>query len=126
MFTLNMNDTELIFVYNATSGVFAGLKDLIHKSVSPKTYGCNLCGLTYRGASMKQEWKSFIDTFPFNAEFLHKDEFVKQYPKYAMTFYPVVFKREGDQLSEVITTNEINQQHTLEALKKLITKKLID
>jgi len=114
---------ELIFVYNANSGVFAGLKDLIHKSVSPKTYGCNLCGLTYGGASMKQEWREFLDSLPVKVIFLHKDEFAKQYPRYAMTTYPVVFKKENGILKEFIYTDEINHQKTLDALQKLVRDK---
>lgn len=115
---------ELIFIYNATSGIFAGLKDLIHKSVSPKTYGCNLCSLTYKGTSVKQEWKEFIESLPIKATFLHKDEFVKLYPRYALTIYPVVFKKQGGILKEFISANEINQQKTLDRLQKLVKDKL--
>lgn len=115
---------ELIFVYNATSGIFSGIKDLIHKSVSPKTYGCNLCGLTYTGASMKQEWGKFIESLPIKVTFLHKDEFIKQYPKYALTTYPVVFKKQDSLLKEFISVNEINQQKSLEDLKQLVQNKI--
>ncbi|MBI2031036.1 MAG: hypothetical protein HYT08_00275 [Candidatus Levybacteria bacterium] len=115
---------ELIFVYNADSGFFNSIKDLIHKSVSPKTYGCNLCGLTFSGASMKQEWREFLDSLPIRATFLHKDEFTKQYPKYAMITYPVVFKKENGILKGFIYTDEINQQKTLETLQKLVRDKM--
>lgn len=119
-----MTDTELIFVYNANSGVFAGIKDLIHKSVSLKTYGCNLCVLTYSGVSMKQEWKDFIESLPIEATFLHKDEFAKLYPRYTMTAYPVSFKKEDGVLKEFISTDEINKQKSLERLKQLVKEKI--
>lgn len=114
------DDRELIFIYNADSGIFQGIKDLIHKSVSPKTYGCNLCGLTYSGAYMRQEWKKFINSLPVKTTFLHKDEFAKLYPKLAMTTYPVVFKKDGGILKEFLSTNQINKQNTLEGLKTLV------
>lgn len=85
---------ELIFVYNANLGVFNSIRDLLHKSVSPKTYGCNLCGLTYSSISQKDEWKTFINKLPLKAVFFYKNEFIKQYPRYAMTTYPVVGKKE--------------------------------
>jgi len=118
------NNTQLIFVYNATSGIFAGIKDLVHKSVSPKTYGCNLCGLTYSGVSMKGEWKDFVASLPIKTTFLHKDEFAKKYPQYSMTFYPSVFLKEDTTLREIISAEEINKQHDLEELKQLVNSKL--
>lgn len=111
---------EIIFVYNANSSIFSQLGDLVHKTISPKTYGCNLCGLTYSGINQKNEWKTFINTLPIKAEFLHKDEFRKKYPKYAMTFYPAVFKKENGVLSEFISVDEINKQKTLVGLEKLV------
>ena len=111
---------QLVFVYNADSGIFSGIKDLVHKSVSPKTYGCNLCGLTYGGISMKQEWKEFIKNLPIKVAFLHKDEFIKTHPQLASVSFPVVFKKEGETLKEFISSDEINKQKSLEDLKKLV------
>lgn len=111
---------ELVFVYNADSGIFSGIKDLVHKSVSPKTYECNLCGLTYGGISMKQDWKEFVENLPIKVAFLHKDEFIKKYPQLASVSFPVVFKKEGKTLEEFISSDEINKQKSLEDLKKLI------
>ena len=41
---LNQN---LVVVYNAKSGGLNAVLDYVHKMVSPKTYNCNLCKLTY-------------------------------------------------------------------------------
>jgi len=115
---------ELVFVYNADSGIFSGIKDLVHKSVSPKTYGCNLCGLTFGGISMKQEWKEFIKNLPIKVAFLHMDKFIKTYPQLASVSFPVVFKKEGKTLKEFISPDEINKQKSLEDLKKLVNTAL--
>jgi hypothetical protein len=48
---------KLIFVYNADSGILNAIKDLIHKNVSPETYPCSLCAVTYDNLGMKREWK---------------------------------------------------------------------
>ncbi len=120
-----MNDKNaIIFVYNADSGVFAGIKDLVHKSVSPKTYGCNLCGLTYGGVSMKQDWKEFIKSLPVKVTFFHKDEFTKLYPQYTTVTYPMAFKKTGRVLREFISTDEINKQKSLEQLMQLVKEKI--
>lgn len=117
-------NTKLIFVYNAQSNVFAQVGDLIHKTISPKTYQCRLCGLTYSGISVKGSWKDFINSLPIKSEFLHKDEFIKRYPQLTETTLPVVFRMEGDNLSVFVSTEEINKQNSLEELEDLIRKKL--
>lgn len=51
---------ELIFVYNADSSHLDKIKDLVYKSISPKTYGCRLCSLTFGALNEKQPWSKFI------------------------------------------------------------------
>ena len=48
------NKPILIFVYNANGGFFNGFSDYIHKLVSPKTYECSLCAITYDNLGMKK------------------------------------------------------------------------
>jgi len=38
---------ELILVNNAKNGVFNKAIDFAHKIVSPQTYECSLCSITY-------------------------------------------------------------------------------
>ncbi|MCF7977351.1 hypothetical protein U5801_08255 [Lamprobacter modestohalophilus] len=42
-----MSRDELIFVYNADTGLFNQLADAAHKAFSADTYACNLCRVTY-------------------------------------------------------------------------------
>lgn len=49
----------------------------MHKVFPPKTYACNLCGITYGALSVKKEWAQFIEKLPLETEFLHRDEFQK-------------------------------------------------
>lgn len=117
-------DLRLFFVYNANSGVFSGIKDLIDKSISPKTYGCRLCSLTYSGVNMKSEWKEFVNSQPVKADFFHKDEFLNQYPDKQNTTLPAVFIKRDDSLTEIISTQEINQANSMEVLKNLVQTKV--
>lgn len=117
-------DQKLLFVYNADSSLFNQVGDLIHKTISPKTYQCNLCGLTYSGISMKNDWKDFINSLPIKAKFLHKDEFFKQFPKMYYATFPTAFLKQGGNMLELISTQEINQAKNLEDLKKLVLAKI--
>jgi len=118
-------DLSLLFVYNASSGIFSGVKDILHKSVSPKTYRCNLCGLTYFGTSMKYEWKNFVNSLPIKAEFLHKDEFLKKFPSLQNTTFPIAFVlQHGNLVNKLISTQEINQANNLVELKALVQTKI--
>jgi len=52
--------SKLIFVYNADSGLLNAMKDWAHKIVSPETYPCSLCALTYDNLGMRRPWREFI------------------------------------------------------------------
>jgi hypothetical protein len=116
-----MND-ELIFVYNANSSLFSTVTDFAHKILSPSTYQCQLCALTYGNFGMKQEWKSFIEGLSLTTSFLHKDEFEKKYETKAAL--PAIFLSKEESVEELITKHEIENCQSLIGLKNLITAKI--
>ena len=50
---------KLLFVYNANSGKLSALLDGLHKMVSPSTYDCNLCAMTFGHFLEDPTWKEF-------------------------------------------------------------------
>ncbi len=114
--------TTLLFVYNADSGLFNTLTDIAHKIFAPETYECNLCAITYGNFTVRAEWKEFLETLPCELEFLHRDEFARQYG--LATPLPAVFRRDGDRLEPFIAAAEINACTTMDDLKRLITERL--
>ena len=70
---------DLIFVYNADSGLVAMLGDITHRIVSPQTYPCKLCALTYSVNGMSRDWKNFVGALGRRVIFLHRDELQKLY-----------------------------------------------
>ena len=64
----------LIFVYNAKSGTLNAAIDYFHKIVSPETYDCNLCILTYDNFGKKKEWKAFLNNLEVPIQFLYADD----------------------------------------------------
>ena len=104
---------KLIFVYNADSGLMNTLMDIGHKAISPQTYECNLCGLTFGLFTEHQQWKEFRKASDKDMEFLHRDEFEQ---KYGRQFeYPVILKQDED-LKVAISKAELNKIKTLDEL----------
>jgi len=113
---------ELIFVYNANSGKINAMKDYFHKVVSPKTYDCNLCALTYDVLGMKSEWKRAIEKTGLTTKFLHKDELVK---KYSLDYeLPAILLNEEDKIRILLCAKEINKTNNLNELIRLLNKKI--
>lgn len=69
-----MIKTEVVFIYNARSGWGNALMDSIHKVVSPATYSCALCQLTYGLVGERSSWRDFILSLPMQVRFVHLDE----------------------------------------------------
>ncbi len=104
---------KLIFVYNADSGLMNTLLDIGHKALSPQTYQCHLCGLTFGLIGEHKQWKKFREESATEMEFLHRDEFEQ---KYVQKFeYPVILK-EDKNLTMVISQTELNEIKTLDEL----------
>ena len=60
-------------VYSAWS------RTLHFKILSPKTYPCKLCAITYDHFGIKKEWGQFIKEMKADIKFLHRDDFLKTY-----------------------------------------------
>ncbi len=113
----------LIFVYNADAGVFNGLTDLAHKILSPETYQCNLCAVTYSFTGMKKDWKAFLEKLEWPVEFLHRDQLETQYDISDVTL-PAIFKKSGEKLDVWLDADAINRCKTLQDLQQLIVEEV--
>ena len=113
---------ELIFIYNTKSGVVNELIDIAHKLVSPETYDCNLCAISYGAFSMKKKWSKYIETLPFKSTFTYKDKFSKN--GYNNIKFPSIFIRSNKKLDEIISATEINKINNLDQLIGLLNQKL--
>lgn len=111
----------LVFVYNADSGLFNTLTDIAHKIFSPETYQCHLCELSHGHFTMREEWSAFIQELHLEGEFLHKDEFIKQYGNRDQEF-PAIFFRRGPHLDLCIDASVINSCDSIDELKDIITQ----
>ena len=117
-----MKNQKLLFVYNADSGLFNIVSDFAHKIISPRTYACDLCALTYGNFTMKHEWKTFLNALPLSVSFMYKNEFVKQY-NLAIEL-PAVFIQSDHDLHVLISKQGIEGCEDLQQLKQLLTSRL--
>ncbi len=113
---------KLIFIYNADSGLRNQLIDGAHKILSPATYECNLCDITYGAFTENKVWKEFRKQSDLDLEFLHRDEFAKAYrSKFGYKFtFPIVLASVDENLEVFIKTEELNALENADALIGLI------
>ena len=81
---------KLVFVYNGDSGLINGVMHYLHKRISPDTYPCELCGMVYDGTALNKDWLAFVKSMGMPTEFLHRDEYRKQYGKSALDWPAVL------------------------------------
>lgn len=115
-------EQKLQFVYNAETGFFNKLTDFAHKIISPKTYACSLCALTYGKFTIKQEWAEYIGKLQLPVEFIYKNEWrfspIREQ-------YPLVALQTGDDRIEVLLeAQELNAITSLQDLKKALDERL--
>jgi len=115
---------NLVFVYNADSGVFNTLSEIAHKLLSPATYQCNLCNLTHGYFSAREEWVNFLDDLNAEFEFLHRDEYLKQGGDNDIKL-PAIFVKDNDQLKVWIDSDVINKMHSTDELMEMIRAALL-
>ncbi|MBT8439409.1 MAG: GTPase [Gammaproteobacteria bacterium] len=104
----------LLFVYNADSGKLNALLDSAHKIVSPSTYNCQLCQLTYGLMNEKQAWKDFREQLDEEVLFLHRDEFEKQYEQKLQ--YPFLARVENKLIEVLLSAEELSEVEDTQAL----------
>lgn len=118
-----MSDT-LIFVYNADSGLLNAIKDLIHKNVSPETYPCSLCAVTWDNLGMKREWKRFVQSLNRTVEFQHRDELKEKYGIRDLPLPAAFIKCMGEEPRLWLDSRKMNSCKSLGELEQMVTANL--
>ena len=111
---------RIIFVYNADSGLLAQLKDYVHKIVSPDTYPCSLCQITFDNLGMKRAWRRFVQALPHLAVFLHRDELAAHHPALADVALPAVILDDDGAMRVLVSAEELDRTPDVGALQALV------
>lgn len=119
-----MTPPRLVFVYNADAGLAAGLLDLVHKTLSPSTYPCSLCGVTYGPLGMKTQWRDWLKSLPYESVFFHRPDFRTAYPAFADRPLPLIGRDGDDGLIELLGAAQLARLTTLDALIAALRERL--
>lgn len=107
---------RLVIVYNANAGIAAGVMDSVHKIVSPSTYPCQLCAVTYGLVAMKREWRVFLDGLGMEVLFHHRPDFRVAFPQAADWPLPLVAVEQDGELHSVVSAADFGGIADLAAL----------
>lgn len=100
-----------------------GIMDLVHKSVSPKTYPCKLCLITFSGATMNKLWKRYVSDLGIPSVFMHRNEFEKAYPEQKIKF-PAVLLKTGGLFKIILSAGDFKKLKDIEDLVEMLNKEL--
>ena len=118
------DESELIFIYNAKSGLVNEFLDFAHKIVSPSTYNCNLCALSYGNFSMNKKWSYYISSLPVKSTFTYKDK-VSKYG-YDNIKLPSIIFQDKSKSKVIISSEEINKLKKIDQLINVLSDRLKD
>ena len=110
----------LLFVYNADSGSLNAILDSAHKLLSPSTYQCKLCELTYGLVNETKAWKAFRETSDEDMVFLHRDEYEQQFTQ--RFDYPFLARVNGDNLTPLFSSKDFDAVSSTEELINRISQ----
>ncbi len=115
---------EILFAYNANSGLFNALTDYVHRQITPSTYNCNLCLITYDNWDRNERWATYIDSLPVEVNFTYKNT-ISQYKNLEFEVQlPMAFLIENNNVSIFITAEELNSCVDENALIDMFESKL--
>ncbi len=110
---------RLIFVYNADGGLVQAFLDSVHKTLSPATYPCSLCAITYGSLRMHPKWRKWLQALPFQVVFYHKDDM--PFPDIAL---PVVLIERSGQIETLVDAATLDGLGSLDALIAVMEARL--
>ncbi len=102
---------RLIFIYNADGGLAQGIMDSIHKTLSPATYPCSLCAITYGTVSMDRRWRAWLKALPVPSVFYHKDD-----SPFRDVALPVVLVEREGAVETLVSAERLNALNSVDAL----------
>ena len=115
--------SEIVFIYNAKSGTVNSLIDWAHKIVSPDTYECSLCSITYDNLGKKAEWSTFLRELKIKSTFIYKDQIIND-QKLKDVPLPCAYLKKSNDINLLISSDEMNSYKCLDELIDSLRKKL--
>lgn len=114
---------KLVFVYNANAGIAAAIMDSIHKTLSPATYACSLCAITYGAVRMDPAWKAWLKARHADSVFYHRDDFFAAYTDLMITLPAILVEHDGI-MTPLLSSTQIAAADSVDRLIVLIEDRL--
>ena len=125
-FHMDQAKPQLLSVYNADGGIFNMVADGVHKVVSPETYPCSLCAVSYGLVSMHGAWRKYLKSLQHKVIFHHKDDFAQVYPGHNVELPAILVKEHGPEPEVLIDKDELDELADVNELVALTEKRLAD
>jgi len=113
---------ELIFVYNAKKGLANKVVDGLHKVVSPATYACDLCAITYHAAGKRKQWKEFLKESNIPMHFFYTNSIPAKFDKNFS--YPAVLRYENSTVTCILDKQDFAAINDLNEFIVLLEEKV--
>lgn len=121
---MTRQNPTLICIYNADGGALNALADMVHKIVSPATYPCSLCALTYGAFTMRSEWRRTLDRLGLPVLFLYRDEFREALDRRDIDLPAVLLGAEATAPQVLVSAAELDALPDLAALIALVEERV--
>jgi hypothetical protein len=116
---------SLVFVWNADSGILNAVKDSLHKWISPETYSCRLCQLTYGFSSEKKAWREFLDSSGRPVFFYYRDTLgAAGISGDLPDSFPIVAGLQNGKWEVLLGAQEMDEVSSLQELIKLLKDRI--
>lgn len=116
---------RLVMVYNADGGLVNGALDLAHKWLSPATYPCRLCDVTYSTLGMKRQWRDYLAALPLPVAIHHRDDFAAAHPGARVPLPAILLDRDGA-LEPLVDADAFGRIGSLDQLIAALDRALAD
>jgi hypothetical protein len=114
----------LLFVYNAPEGVFAAIGDAIHKTLSPATYPCSLCAISYGAVRMRPAWQAHLRALPYATRFFHRPDFHRALPALVDVELPAILIDDGTGPRVIVDATTLNRVGDVDELIDVLDRAL--
>jgi len=115
---------QLVLVYNANAGIAAALFDTLHKYVSPATYQCSLCAVTYGPLAMHARWRDYLRALPYPVQFYHRPDFRAAFPDTAAIELPLIACERNGSIVPLLNAAELRALTRLDDLMAALDQRI--
>ncbi len=102
--------SNLVFIYQANSGILANIPGAIAKAFGGKSM-CSLCNITNGPIREKPEWETFVTSLQEKPEIYHADEIPDEIQSYLTKNrhdIPVVLERNGSEFTVAASSADLD------------------